>query len=213
MANTYSRRPDAELSAWMQIFKGVVGGDTAGYNTTTEKVDEVVNTQSELSTAVLAYEAAKSALAAASDARAAARQSALIAVAAVARDIYGGPVSDAMISACGLVPHDATRSVIIPQQPIQLLVTPFADGSVTCKWHRNGNAKGMQFLVEATESGEDWRVITGTTKTRITLMGYRPGASALFRVRAVKDGAFSEPSNTSGIYLPTPDASAFRPAA
>lgn len=211
--NIYYGKSDANLNVWTVGFAATVGGNTTGYKTTTTKVTAVTTAQSVFDSAILDFEAAKAAFAAASDAKAAARQSLLSSISVVTRDIYGGGVSDSMVSAAGLEPRDAVRTPVVPLQPTELMVTPFADGTVQLKWNRNGNARNMNFIVESAVDGESWAIVNSTSKSRITLSGYAPGNEAFFRVRATKDGDVSEPSNTEAIYLPTPSATSLKVAA
>ena len=211
--NIYYTKSDTGLNVWTVGFAATVGANTSGYKTTTTKVTAVTTAQSVFDSAILDFEAAKAAFAAASEAKAAARQSLLTSISAVARDIYGGNVSDSMVSAAGLEPRDSVRTPVAALQPTELMVTPFADGNVQLKWNRNGNASGMNFIIEAAVDGESWTIVNSTSKTRITLSGYAPGNQVFFRVRATKDGNVSEPSNTEAIYLPTPSTTSLKVAA
>lgn len=211
--NTFRQRSDTSLNSWAEHLTNIVGGNISGYKTTLAKNTAASDKQALFATAIADWEAAKYALASAVDAKEFARNELLDAVAVVANDIYVGGVSDSMVSAAGLEPRDHVRTPATPQQPTALLATPDADGSVLLKWNRGTNAYGMNFVVEATTDGENWTIVTTTMKSRITLFGYEPGDVAYFRVRAIKNGATSEPSNTEAIYLPVPSGSNMKVAA
>jgi hypothetical protein len=106
-----------------------------------------------------------------------------------------------MIAAAGFAVHDTSGTAVVPNQPVDLLATPFSDGTVSLRWGRNGNPNGVSFLIEAREDGSsEWEFVASTTKARLTVNGFAPGEPRWFRVVATKNDLSSLPSNEAPIY-------------
>lgn len=83
--------------------------------------------------------------------------------------------------------------------PLELIATPFIDGTVRLKWNRNGNPANTSFQIEQqTPSG--WVYVKTVSGTKTKLNGYTPGVSASFRVIATRLGLTSPASNVTSIY-------------
>ena len=124
-----------------------------------------------------------------------ARKRAADAAAQVARTVYANPaVSPGMIQGLGLQPRSTSRAKVVPVSPLRLTATPQNTGAVLLEWDRNGNAPGVNFLVEAKLGAGEWTLAQDTTATRILLTGFAAGAPVAFRVSASKNKTTSEPT-------------------
>ena len=124
-----------------------------------------------------------------------ARKGAADAAAQVARTVYANPaVTPGMIVGLGLQPRSTARTRVVPVTPLKLTATPQNTGAVLLEWDRNGNAPGVNFLVEAKLGAGEWALAQDTTATRILLTGFAAGAPVVFRVSASKNKTTSEPS-------------------
>lgn len=157
-------------------------------------------------TTLLDFQAAQAALDAAKAARDTQREAMLDTFCAYLKIMYATPsVTDESIASLTLAIRDETRTPVVPTTPVDLLATPFADGTVTVSWKRNGNPYGVVFTVETAEAdATHWTVLGNTTKARETYSGFVPGVPRWFRVTASKNGIVSDPSFLAGIYIPSP---------
>lgn len=119
-----------------------------------------------------------------------------------------------MITAAGYAPKDTVRSTPAPRTVENLIATPNANDTVHLKWNRNGNAPLTSFVIETIgNDSTQWRYVTHTTKTKITLKYFPPGVFAAFRVIAQHGDDLAGPSATDAIYVDAPTARAFSKAA
>lgn len=120
--------------------------------------------------------------------------------------MYATPgVTASEIMTLGLEPRSTSRTPVVPVTPLDVLATPFANGTVKINWNRGGNKYGVLFEIECSDADEsNWAVCGTTTKQSITLSGFDPGVPKWFRVRATKNGEYSDYSFNSGIYIPVP---------
>lgn len=123
--------------------------------------------------------------------------------------MYATPsVTSAEIMTLGLEPRTTNKTPLIPSIPQSVLATPFADGTVKITWSRGENKYGMIYEVEVSDADEsNWTVCATTTRQSVTLSGYEPGVPKWFRVRATKNGDYSDYSFNTGIYIPEPGLS------
>ncbi|MEQ1822448.1 MAG: fibronectin type III domain-containing protein [Fimbriimonadaceae bacterium] len=106
-----------------------------------------------------------------------------------------------LVTATGLAPHDEIQSPIEPDQPTDLIVTPFADGQVKLEWKRNDNPCGVIFVIEASIADAPWVQVFCTKRANVKIPGFTPGVKATFRVLATNRGQFSFPSLPASIYV------------
>lgn len=118
---------------------------------------------------------------------------------------YADPaVSDVSLGGLGLAPRNNGRSTVVPVQPTDLIATPRVDGTVKLVWDGTGNKYGVMFEVQAGSiDATEWVTVASTTRRNIIVSGFTPGQIRWFKVRASKNGVFSEWSLVEGIYLPT----------
>ncbi|HMS54182.1 MAG TPA: fibronectin type III domain-containing protein [Fimbriimonadaceae bacterium] len=123
--------------------------------------------------------------------------------------MYATPsVTASEIMTLGLEPRSTTRTPLVPVTPEDVLATPFANGTVKITWSRGGNKYGVVYEVECSDADEsNWAVCGTTTKQNITLAGFEPGVPKWFPFGATKNGAYSDYSFNSGIYIPVPGLS------
>ena len=124
-----------------------------------------------------------------------ARKLAAEAASGIANMVYANPaVTPGMIASLGLQPRSTSRTKVVPETPLRLTATPQPTGAILLEWDRNGNAPGVNFLVEAKLGAGEWGLAQDTTATRVLLAGFAAGAPVVFRVSASKNKTTSEPT-------------------
>lgn len=120
--------------------------------------------------------------------------------------MYATPsVSSSEIMTLGLEPRSTTRTPLVPTTPQDPLATPFANGTVKITWNRGDNKYGVVYEIECSDADEsNWAVCATTTKQSVNLSGFDPGVPKWFRIRATKNGDYSDYSYNTGIYIPVP---------
>ncbi len=69
------------------------------------------------------------------------------------------------------------------------------------KWNSNGNASGIQYVVEKkVGTAAEFSIVDVTGATTFKDTGAPAGTHAEYRVRARRGGVVSEPSNVAPIY-------------
>lgn len=202
--NNWRNASDPSFSASIAQFLSIVGPSPAAWGFIAGQVTNLSNVVDVFDDAVVSHTDAKAAAKAATQYRDATRETASQTFALMVNEAYNNPaVTDAMIASAGLEPRDKSRTKQIPQTPIDLLVTPFANGSITLSWKPNGSTYGVTYVIETQNPGaENWSVYDVTNKTKATYYGFAPGEEKWFRVVAKKTDQTSDPSLPASIYSP-----------
>lgn len=180
----------------------VISGSLLPYGVTLPQITAVETAADVLDADVTDVTAKTAALKAAHEGKRADRTTLINTLNVVGAVIYNNPsVTPEMIAAAGFAVHDSGGTPVVPNQPVNLLANPFADGTVSLRWGRNGNPNGVSFLIEKREDGSsDWEFVASTTKARLTVNGFTPGVPMWFRIVATKNDLNSLPSNEAPIY-------------
>ena len=98
----------------------------------------------------------------------------------------------------GLPVSDGVSVPLMP--PTDLVVV--ANGTVhKLKWKKNGNAAGVQYVIEAKIAEGEWTLLDVVTAAKFEHAGRTPGQRAMYRIKARKGGITSASSNEAGVYL------------
>ncbi len=197
-----------------QVQAGIGDGEANAYGVSKAAVDGLAAATEKLEAANQAVVAAKAAYHAAVAEREAERVVCSESVAGIARTAFANPaVTPAMVLDLGLSPHSTSRTKVIPKAPSMLTATPAANGNVRLAWARSGNAKAVNFIIEARDAAGAWRFVAVTTCASATVEGFAPGMATWFRVTASKNGLTSAPSPVAAIYPAVSMVSSLRMAA
>ncbi|MBS1714759.1 MAG: fibronectin type III domain-containing protein [Armatimonadetes bacterium] len=200
-SNDFQGKSDSSLSQTAHQAATVIQANLAAYGVSLPQITSVTLAVNALDADVTEVTAKTAALKAAYEGKRADRANLINVLSVVGAVIYNNPnVTDEMIAAAGFAVHDTGGTPVVPQQPLDLLAAPFADGSVNLKWKRNGNPTGVSFLVESRGATGGWDFVTSTNKARTTVNGFAPGVTTWFRVTATKNDLTSLPSNEAPIY-------------
>ena len=199
--NDFQSKSDAALSAVAHLAFTVINGNLLGYGVSLPTITAVETAADALDADVTDVTAKIAALRAAYEGKSFDRGTLIRSLTTVGNVIYNNQnVTDELIAAAGFAVHDTNGSTVIPQQPLELLADPFANGTVNLKWKRNGNPPGVSFLIESRGATGDWEFVASTSKAKLTVTGFAPGATQWFRVVATKNDLTSLPSNEAPIY-------------
>lgn len=206
---------DAELCDLLKSIAETIDADPEAFGLTGANAAIMGAAATQYTTSLLAWNAARKAAEAAFVEKDTSRREALGTFRAYLNLMFATPtVNDDTVTSLGLAPRKGTRSEIKLAQPINLLPTPFADGTVKLKWNGNQNKYGVIYVVErGTFEADSWRVLGTTTRHSIIDRNAPPGVPRLYRVTATKDQRRSIPSAVKGVYLNNPDLQATLAAA
>lgn len=199
---------DAPLADLLNQMASSIAVGPAGFGLTAANATAMSNAAADFETALLDWNAARVAADSAIVTKNEQRETTLNTFTTYLNLMYATPtVPDATVASIGLAPRSDTRTTVIPQQPIDFVATPFADGTVKLTWGTNGNPYGVIYEIEKADiNAADWSLVFSTTKKTIILSDAPPGVIQYFRVTATKNGTRSQPSFIEGIYLPQPGA-------
>jgi hypothetical protein len=179
----------------------VIAGDPASYGCSAQQSLNLTNSATGFGDAIPLVEAKKADYHATVEFKQAKRTALINALRVVAAEMYNDPaVTSDMIIRAGFAVRDTTKTPQMPEEPMDLLATPNANGTVHLAWNRNGSKKGTTFLIETRSEDGDWTLVTSTTASKITLAGFEPGVAAWFRVFARRRNVNSLPSLAVSVY-------------
>lgn len=203
--NRFSHLSDTELLTIVQTANGVISVALGAYGTSAAQDAALAAAVTDLSTGIAGADAARVASRAATQSKLTARQGALTVLGSIGATMYNDPaVTPDMLAEVGYAVHDDVPTKHFAVQPLSLTVDPDEFGTVTLEWDGNGNTYPAVYVVEGRASDSDpWTVVTNTTRKRIKVPGFTPGATHYFRVYASHNGQVSIASNIDAIWLPT----------
>jgi hypothetical protein len=110
-------------------------------------------------------------------------------------------VTDPLRVAAGIPIRDTVRTFSNPVTPSGLVATADAAGTNSLKWSGAGNSTGIQFVVEAKiGAAPEFSTVDVVTATTYRHTGRTPGQQVVYRVRARRGSALSDPSNVATVY-------------
>ncbi len=110
-------------------------------------------------------------------------------------------VTDATKVAAGIPIRDKIRTSTAPIPPLALVATPAANGTCGLKWGANGNASGIQYVVERKQApATEFTTVDVVPATSWKDSAAPAGTHCEYRIRARRGGVTSEPSNVAPIY-------------
>lgn len=197
---------DAQLSDLLTSIAATITGGPSSFGLSAGNATTMSDAAELFGTSLVDWNAAKFAADSAKVTKDSYRESTLNTFRTYLNLMYASPtVSESSVASLGLAPRSTERTPVIPEQPVDLVATPFADGTVKLTWGSGGNKYGVVYEVErAGTDATDWTTAFSTTKRSVTLPDAAPGVIQFFRVSATKNGLRSQPSFTEGIYLPAP---------
>lgn len=212
--NLTSLTPTQAAALGAQIIAATGGTAPNPYSIPAATLNALSGLDQDTLNAATDVDAKKAALRASMQERDALLRSLVESLAEIARSVYANPaVTPAMVAALGLQPRSTARVRIVPKTPTDLLATVTENGAIALKWNRFGNAKGVNFVVEAKVGTGDWAFVGSTTACRLALEGYATGAAVGFRVSASNGGTVSAPSAAATVFPSSSSAPTLRLAA
>ncbi|MCE9559195.1 MAG: fibronectin type III domain-containing protein [Armatimonadetes bacterium] len=110
-------------------------------------------------------------------------------------------LDDSLLATLFLAPHTTPRTKSQPTQPMALIATPDAQGTVKLRWQINGNIPRTVYVIEMNLSdGRGWTMVGTTTAKKYTHLGNPVAQPALFRIVATRRGLRSAPSDSSAVF-------------
>jgi hypothetical protein len=204
-SNNFAAKTNAELVAIaQQANAAIVAGGDPGYGVPAAQLTALTTSTTALDAGITAVTAARAASKAATEQQEAAREEILAALSAIGDTIYINPdVTPQMIAEAGYAVHDQQKTKHFPTQATGLTATPDATGTVLFTWGANGNVYGVTYVIEGRASESDpWSFVATTTRLRLSVPGFTPGATHWFRVTASHNGQSSAPSAPVAIWGP-----------
>jgi hypothetical protein len=196
------KKKDTEFAAQQATLKNALVADEVAYGITPEQSAAVDVALTAFTTKLAAADAAKGAFSVAVAEKDAARVAYEALVRPLVRLIQETPtVTDEARTNAGLPIRDTVRTSSAPIAPAQLVATLPSPTSAALAWNSNGNASGVQYVVEKRVNNlGDWLTVDVVTSTRHLVQGLAAGIRVDFRVRARRRTATSDPSNTAAVY-------------
>jgi len=191
---------EADYVFWLQSLKETATNNQAALMLTPGQLADIQSVADDLAAAHQEVEAAKAALRGAIEAKDGLMEDADHIMRTYLQMIASNPAVTPELKARMSI--DVVRASAAPVvSPRDLTVDPVATGETHLKWHRNGNARSVQFIVEQrVGDSAKWHLAGVTSKTRISLRGNRVGEQVFYRVRATRGDKTSGSSNIATAY-------------
>jgi hypothetical protein len=196
------KKKDTEFAAQQATLKNALVADEAAYGITADQSAAVEAALTTFNTKLAAADAAKGALSVAVAEKDAARAAYEALVRPMMRLIQETPtVTNEARTNAGLPIRDVVRTSSAPIAPRELVATLPSPTSAGLAWNSNGNASGVQYVVEKRVNNVgDWSTVDVVSATRLVVSGLAAGIRVDFRVRARRKSMLSDPSNTAAVY-------------
>jgi hypothetical protein len=171
---------------------GIVAADATALRTSLEAFDDSYNAAQDAENSRVAAVAEKNTARAAFEA----------AFRPLVQQLQVNPaVSDESKTVAGLPIRDLVRTISAPVAPVDLVAVEMSGGAHELAWLSNGNAPGVQYVVEAkTGLAGDFSLVDVVTTTTFRRSGQTPGVRVDYRVRARRRDQNSEPSNVASVF-------------
>jgi hypothetical protein len=203
-ANNNNKLSNNDLLTKITQADSAITASAGAYGTSATQDADLTAAKTALAAAITAAENARTASKAATQAQDTAREAALAILGSIGGTVYYNPdVTDQMLADAGFAIHDDVPTKHAPVQPVGLTANPDEFGTVLFEWDGNGNVYPTTYVIEGRASESDpWSIVTTTTKKRLSVPGFTPGASYMFRVKASRNGSESIWSNVATIWTP-----------
>lgn len=110
-------------------------------------------------------------------------------------------VTDELIDQLGLPPRSDGGDHLPVFVPTNLAGMGCSNGVNSLKWANGGNAKGVNYVVEASyDNGGTWEIVDVVTTIKMDHYDQTPGQPVSYRVYAKRRNLKSAPSNVATIY-------------
>jgi hypothetical protein len=198
----YIPKPDGESQSYTDVLIAALELDEAAFGITVAQSLALREAHTRFEDALNAANTAKGAAQVAVAAKDTARTALEQLLRPIVAQIQVNPaVTDADRVAAGIPIRDTTRTFSAPVTPSGLVATADAAGTNLLKWSGAGNSTGIQFVVEAkVGSALEFSTVDVVTATTYRHTGRTPGQQVVYRVRARRGSALSDPSNVATVY-------------
>ena len=203
MAGDYIPHKDAEALVYCRTFVTVVANDPARFGVAPDEVAALQNVVGQFGQSLQHISQLEAERAAEVQQKNQLRKDMDARVRALVQRIQVQPgIEEAVKAQAGITLRDHIQSTASPVAPEQLVVEAQANGVNKLKWHRAGNPRDTEFLIEARlGAATEFTLIDVVRASYYQHEGVKPGEPILYHVRARHSGKVSEPSNQAGAYL------------
>lgn len=197
----YYKLTSGELVPWLGNFAAVGSANLAALGLTIADITALNGKKTALDTSIDTQEADFAKAHASTEAKDLAHDDAVATIRNFANMIQGKPgVSPVLKEQLGLIVRKS-GSKTTPSVPTNLTATALSSGVNELKWHKNGNVRGTQYVIEALyPEASGWDVVDVTTATKFRHLDQTPGMPVSYRVFARRHNAWSTPSNQASVY-------------
>lgn len=201
MANDWFPKPDTEANALADRIVTAIEADEVAFGLVPADTLRLRAKVAAFAAALVAADAAKAQQNIAVAAKDAARKELEDDLRPTVQRVQVNPaVTDETRTAAGIPVRDTVRSYNAPIAPRDLVAQEGANGVHSLKWNGNGNADGVQFVVEGKAPADaDFRRLDAVTTTKYSTEPFARGVRIDFRVRARRGTELSEPSNVASV--------------
>ncbi len=202
MPQDYIPAPDLDYQAWLVNFVTVANANLAALGLVAGDMTPVTTAKTPFDTAIPDVVTKQQALAQAVQNKVTTRKTSVGTVRTVVRKIQANPaVTNALKAQLGITVKDISPTPVTPVPPLDLVARGLDTGTNILNWKRNGNKPSVQFVIEAKiGTSTAWVLIDVTSATKYSHVFQQPGVKAIYRVRARRGSAVSEPSNEAVVY-------------
>lgn len=195
MALDYLPSKDLDLSRWLGNFITVAGANEETLGLTGYDLSALNHDQVQLSTALMAINAAKLSLISAAKSKVTARKTTTADIRAIVKRIQSNPsIPDTLKSQLAITASTGGRTNTPPVMPTTLVATAHASGTNVLAWKRMGNKPNTQYVVYSKlitpatrlEADTDWTMVGQTTRSRFDHIGVTPGQPLAYRIVAAR---------------------------
>lgn len=110
-------------------------------------------------------------------------------------------VTDALRAALNITIKDIVPSPLVTHQPQELDAEALASGTVRMNWRKGENKYGVDYVIEMRKEGQaEFQFVDQVRATKYDHKGQKPGEFKIYRIKARKGDAYSEPSNEASVY-------------
>lgn len=181
----------------------IINANLLAYGCSAGQMTGLNTGKTNLNASITAWETKRAALEAETQTKLAARQATIDALSNVGATIYNNSaVTDTMLANAGYAIYDTTKTPIQPQRVVSVTVSADGSGNAFLKWSRSGNLQGVIFVIEQSADGLEFTPVAMTTKARQTIEGLTVGTPVWFRIRATKNEAWAQSSDSVQLWAP-----------
>lgn len=195
-------RSDHALKAFVTSFHNACSGNLTVLGLSSAQVTALYDDLVEFDTALSEHETKTLVARGATATKEAKRATMVASLRPLIRIIRGHDVPEGLLEELGIGPIDPSHPAQ-PEQPMHLLVTPYAIGTNWLRWQRGTNKKATTYQVEVQNADTDgWQIIATVNRLNYKHMDQEPGFQQTYRVRAVRKGIPGVASFPATVYGP-----------